>query len=80
MLSESSTSETLIRFVSADAPALKENLKSHVPMLVEALIQILLSPTTPKSLLENAAVTIGRLGLVFPELVSIHLGSFGKTW
>ena len=62
------------------APSLKEHLKSHVPVLVESLIQILMSQSTPKSLLENAAVTIGRLGLVYPDLVAVHLSTFGKTW
>ena len=51
-----------------------------MPLIVECLIRILLNTSTPKSLLENAAVTIGRLGLIFPELVAVHLGQFGKTW
>jgi transportin-1 len=61
-------------------PALRGQLEPHVPLIVECLIRILLNTSTPKSLLENAAVTIGRLGLIFPELVAVHLGQFGKTW
>jgi hypothetical protein len=40
----------------------------------------LLNSSTPKSLLENSAVTIGRLGLIYPEVVASHLDKFGKTW
>lgn len=61
-------------------PALKVPLGQHVAQLVEALIRILINTTTPKSLLENAAVTIGRLGLVYPDVVAVHLETFGKTW
>lgn len=62
------------------SPALRGHLESHVPLIVECLIRILLNTSTPKSLLENAAVTIGRLGLIFPDLVAVHLAQFGKTW
>ncbi|CAG8640503.1 13232_t:CDS:10, partial [Acaulospora colombiana] len=34
----------------------------------------------PKSLTENAAVTIGRIGLVQPEAVAPHLESFAVAW
>lgn len=67
-------------FPGEASPPLKAHMEPHAPDLVECLIRILLTPTTPKSLLENAAVTIGRLGLIYPEIVAVHLAAFGKTW
>ncbi|CAE6461862.1 unnamed protein product [Rhizoctonia solani] len=51
-----------------------------VPPLIQRLIPILLSPKSPKSLTENAAVTIGRLALVQPDMVSPHLEMFAQPW
>ena len=33
-----------------------------------------------KSLLENTAITLGRLGLVAPDLTAVALGSFVQPW
>ena len=33
-----------------------------------------------KSLIENSAITLGRLGWVCPELVSPHMEHFMKSW
>lgn len=55
----------------------------YIPALVERLIPILLNAgkaRSPKSLIENAAVTIGRLALVQPQLVAPHLDSFATPW
>jgi len=52
----------------------------YVQPLMHNLVPILLHPKSPKSLTENAAVTIGRLGYVFPELVAPHLDVFAKPW
>ncbi|QRW12567.1 importin subunit beta-2 [Ceratobasidium sp. AG-Ba] len=51
-----------------------------VTPLIQRLIPILLSPKSPKSLTENAAVTIGRLALVQPDVVSPHLEVFAQPW
>lgn len=51
-----------------------------VPQLILRLVPILLNPTSPKSLTENAAVTIGRIGLVQPDAVAPHLESFAQAW
>ncbi|ELU39142.1 transportin-PC [Rhizoctonia solani AG-1 IA] len=51
-----------------------------VTPLIQRLIPILLSPKSPKSLTENAAVTIGRLALVQPDMVSPHLEVFAQPW
>ncbi|KAG8829917.1 hypothetical protein FRC17_005777 [Serendipita sp. 399] len=50
------------------------------PQLVLRLIPILMNPQSPKSLSENAAVTIGRIGLVQPQVVAPHLESFAVSW
>jgi transportin-1 len=55
-------------------------LQQWVAPLVERLVPVLLSPKSVKSLSENAAVTIGRLGLVCPQLVAPHLGVFIEAW
>ncbi|ODO06999.1 hypothetical protein I350_04365 [Cryptococcus amylolentus CBS 6273] len=55
-------------------------LEPFVPGLIQRLIPILTSPKSPKSLSENAAVTIGRLGLVCPALVAPELPNFAQAW
>ncbi len=52
----------------------------YVNMLLEPLIEIINRPNTPKTLLENTAITIGRLGLVCPHQVSPYLNSFIRIW
>jgi transportin-1 len=55
-------------------------LEPFVPVLIQRLVPILLNPKSPKSLSENAAVTIGRLGLVCPTQVAPMLGTFAQAW
>lgn len=55
-------------------------LQQWVPALIERLVPVLLSSRSLKSLSENAAVTIGRLGLVCPHLVAPHLQVFMEAW
>lgn len=55
-------------------------LEPFIPILMQRLVPILLNSKSPKSLSENAAVTIGRLGLVCPALVSPGLGTFAQAW
>lgn len=55
-------------------------IEPFVDDLIKRLIPILLNSKSPKSLSENAAVTIGRLGLVCPNLVAPHLGTFAQAW
>ncbi|WVQ79461.1 hypothetical protein IAT38_001560 [Cryptococcus sp. DSM 104549] len=55
-------------------------LEPFVPALISRLVPILLSTKSPKSLAENAAVTIGRLGLVCPALVAPDLSNFAQAW
>ena len=51
-----------------------------VEPLLSRLIPILLQPKAPRSLHENAAVSIGRIGLMHPSLVAPHLGEFAQAW
>lgn len=44
------------------------------------LIPILLHPKAPRSLHENAAVSIGRIGLMHPVLVAPRLPEFAQAW
>lgn len=55
-------------------------LHQWIPELLSKLMAILRHPKSVKSLSENAAVTIGRLGLVAPQLVAPHLAAFLEPW
>ena len=48
--------------------------------LISRLIPILLHPKAPRSLHENAAVSIGRIGLMHPTLVAPLLPDFAQAW
>lgn len=52
----------------------------YVPLILEQLIKIINRPNTPKTLLENTAITIGRLGLVCPNQVAPYLQTFIQVW
>ncbi|KAK0525033.1 hypothetical protein OC834_004616 [Tilletia horrida] len=62
-----------------DASSVAE-LQQWVNPLIERLIPVLLSQKSAKSLTENAAVTIGRFGLVCPAMVAPHLDVFFIQW
>ncbi|RUS12661.1 armadillo-type protein, partial [Jimgerdemannia flammicorona] len=51
-----------------------------VQPLLERLIPLLTTESTPRTLLENAAITIGRLGFVAPDLVAPHMELFVEQW
>ncbi|KLO11081.1 ARM repeat-containing protein [Schizopora paradoxa] len=51
-----------------------------VPPLITRLIPILLHPKVQRSLHENAAVSIGRIGLMHPSIVAPHLQEFAQAW
>eukprot|EP00116_Pleurobrachia_bachei_P000976 sb/3461238/ len=55
-------------------------MKPYVPMILNQLIVIINRENTPKTLLENTAITIGRLGLVCPEEVAPELPRFIRLW
>lgn len=51
-----------------------------VKPLIGRLVPILLNVRSPKSLTENAAVTIGRIALVAPQDVAPYLDTFAQQW
>ena len=65
-----------------DSPHLDPEFNQWTRSLIEKLIPILLQnpPKAPRSLVENAAVTIGRIALVQPQLVAPHLDVFAAQW
>ncbi|KAK4684342.1 transportin-1, partial [Tremellales sp. Uapishka_1] len=67
--------EMALQYVPDPAP-----LEPFVSALIQRLVPILINPKSPKSLSENAAVTIGRLGLVCPNLVAPDLPTFAQAW
>lgn len=59
---------------------LREDTKPYIPLVLAQLIEIINNPNTPKTLLENTAITIGRLGLVCPVEVAPSLQQFVRQW
>ena len=56
------------------------DMKQYVPLLLQPLIMIINRPNTPKTLLENTAITIGRMGFVCPQEVAPSLNQFVRPW
>ncbi|XP_049816138.1 transportin-1 isoform X2 [Schistocerca nitens] len=55
---------------------LGQDTRPYIPMVLNQLIVIINRPNTPKTLLENTAITIGRLGYVCPHDVAPLLQQF----
>ncbi len=55
-------------------------IQPFVSIILESLILIINRNNTPKTLLENTAITIGRLGLVCSTDVSSQLARFIRPW
>jgi hypothetical protein len=53
-----------------------KGMSPYVGQLLERYLQILGNPEVPKSVLENAAIAMGRLGLENADLMAPHLASF----
>ncbi|KAL6423181.1 transportin-1 [Cataglyphis hispanica] len=53
---------------------------AYIPLILTQLIEIINRPDTPKTLLENTAITIGRLGYVCPHDVAPMLQQFVRQW
>ncbi|KAI0317407.1 ARM repeat-containing protein [Amylostereum chailletii] len=54
--------------------------QNWVNPLISRLVPILLHPKAPRSLHENAAVSIGRIGLMHPNMVAPLLPEFAQAW
>ena len=59
---------------------LGSEMKSYHSLVLSKLIENINRPGTPKTLLENTAITIGRLGLVCPQEVAPYLPQFIGMW
>lgn len=58
----------------------KEIIKPFTDQIVVKLVKILQSKKLNKSLAQNIAITLGRLGLINPEGVAAHLSKIAKQW
>ena len=56
------------------------DMKEYIPPLLPPLISVINRPNAPKTLLENTAITIGRMGLVCPGEVAPSLNQFVRPW
>jgi len=59
---------------------LGEEMRPYIALVLAQLIVIINKPNTPKTLLENTAITIGRLGYVCPHDVAPMLHQFVRQW
>uniref|UniRef100_A0A8B9ENY6 Uncharacterized protein n=1 Tax=Anser cygnoides TaxID=8845 RepID=A0A8B9ENY6_ANSCY len=55
-------------------------MQPYIPMVLHQLVEIINRPSTPKTLLENTAITIGHLGYVCPQEVAPVLQQFIRPW
>eukprot|EP01134_Creolimax_fragrantissima_P004304 CFRG4304T1 len=62
------------------AMKLGPDIKPNVEIILSSLIKIINRENTPKTLIENCAITLGRLGLVCPHDVAPHLALFMLPW
>lgn len=57
-----------------------QEFQQWVLPLINRLVRILLHPKAPRSLHENTAVSIGRIGLMHPGMVAPYLPEFAQAW
>lgn len=55
-------------------------MQPYIVLVLHQLVEIINRPNTPKTLLENTAITIGRLGYVCPQEVAPMLQQFIRPW
>lgn len=58
----------------------KQEVEAYVPSLIQVILPLLTHPNVPASIHENAMIALGRLGLVCPTLLTVHLERFIKPW
>lgn len=56
------------------------DMEPYVEPCLMRLVGMINRPKLPRNLVENCAITIGRLGYVCPNVVAPHLGEFAKRW
>ncbi|CDH53126.1 transportin-1 isoform 2 [Lichtheimia corymbifera JMRC:FSU:9682] len=57
-----------------------QEIQPYVQPMLQRLFTLIVNPHIQRTLLENVAITIGRLGLVCPQIVSPHLPVFMDPW
>ena len=57
-----------------------KEIQPVVGLMMDRLVPILSNSEIPRTLHENAAITLGRFGLVLPQIVAPHLESFAEHW
>jgi len=57
-----------------------DKLAPFVPSMLHKLCQLINRPSLNPSLLQNTAITIGRLGFVCPEILATQIGDFIEPW
>uniref|UniRef100_M4BCU6 Importin N-terminal domain-containing protein n=1 Tax=Hyaloperonospora arabidopsidis (strain Emoy2) TaxID=559515 RepID=M4BCU6_HYAAE len=55
-------------------------MEPYVESCLSRLIDMINRPKLPRNLVENCAITIGRLGYVCPNVVAPHLQEFAMRW
>ncbi|KAJ0412082.1 hypothetical protein ATCC90586_004002 [Pythium insidiosum] len=55
-------------------------MEPYVARALDPLVGMINRPKLPRNLVENCAITIGRLGMVCPATVGQQLGDFAKRW
>lgn len=67
-------------FLPPNVPIHRDAIKrSLVEGALDPLIRVVNMPHLNKSLLENTAITLGRMGLVIPDAMAPRLGSFARA-
>jgi hypothetical protein len=57
-----------------------KQMEPYVGQLLKRFLEILSNPEVPKSVLENAAIALGRLGLENFQIMSPHLATFSEPF
>ncbi|KAI8366824.1 armadillo-type protein [Radiomyces spectabilis] len=55
-------------------------IQPYVEPMLQRLFPLIVNPQIQRTLLENVAITIGRLGLTCPNIVAPHLEMFIQPW
>ncbi|ESZ97619.1 putative Importin subunit beta-2 [Sclerotinia borealis F-4128] len=58
----------------------QKDMAPYVPKLSEKFLDMLSNPMVPKSVNENAAIALGRMGLFNAEILSPHLATFSQPF
>jgi transportin-1 len=57
-----------------------QEIQPYTNDLLQNLIPLLNNPELPRTLHENAAITLGRMAITVTDQISPHLGMFSENW